>query len=214
MLIAGDIGSTKTDQAIYLTECGAHVRVVQTQVHSVDYASLQDVVAEFLARAKVSVDVASFEVASPMINGHAKTTNLPWVMDERSLASDLNLKSVHLMNDLEAVARAVPVLRAADLITINRGRPVPAHWSHRPGKFRVGETLGLQQVKHEQQFSYRPSRPARRDGMDNNRPTYRSYRPPTYGPRGVQRTPLGRAAQRNEICKSTYQPFASCGPDM
>jgi glucokinase len=45
-------------------------------------------------------------------------------MDERSLASDLNLKSVHLMNDLEAVARAVPVLRASDLLTLNEGEQV------------------------------------------------------------------------------------------
>jgi glucokinase len=36
----------------------------------------------------------------------------------------LNLKSVHLMNDLEAVARAVPVLRAPDLLTLNEGEPV------------------------------------------------------------------------------------------
>jgi len=46
------------------------------------------------------------------------------VMDEISLAKDLHLKSVHLMNDLEAVARAVPVLRAIDLVTLNEGQPV------------------------------------------------------------------------------------------
>src|SRR5207245_1883157 len=45
-------------------------------------------------------------------------------MDESSLARDLNLKSVHLMNDLEAVARAVPVLRALDLLTLNKGEAV------------------------------------------------------------------------------------------
>jgi glucokinase len=81
-------------------------------------------VAEFLAQVKMSVDVASFDVAGPVIDGHVKTTNLPWMMDESSLARDLNLKTVHLMNDLEAVARAVPVLRALDLITLNEGAPV------------------------------------------------------------------------------------------
>jgi glucokinase len=125
MLLAGDIGGTKTDLAIYSIESGPHAPLFQTQVHSADYPSLQDVVTEFLAQAKVSVDAASFDVAGPVIDGHAKTTNLPWIMDERSLASDLNLKSVHLMNDLEAVARAVPVLRATDLVTINKGQPVP-----------------------------------------------------------------------------------------
>ena len=125
MLIAGDIGGTKTDLAIYSIESGPHAPLVQRQIHSADYPSLQAVVTEFLAQAKVSVDVASFDIAGPVINGHAKTTNLPWVMDETSLASDLKLKSVHLMNDLEAVARAVSVLRPADLITINQGQPVP-----------------------------------------------------------------------------------------
>jgi glucokinase len=124
MLIAGDIGGTKTDLAIYSSESGPHAPLAQTEVHSADYPSLQAMVAEFLAQVKMSVDVASFDVAGPVINGHVKTTNLPWVMDESSLAKDLNLKSVHLMNDLEAVARAVPVLRALDLLTLNEGEPV------------------------------------------------------------------------------------------
>ena len=124
MLIAGDIGGTKTDLAIYSTESGPHAPLAETEVHSADYPSLQAMVTEFLGQVKMSVDVASFDVAGPVIDGHVKTTNLPWVMDESSLARDLNLKTVHLMNDLEAVARAVPVLRADDLITLNEGTPV------------------------------------------------------------------------------------------
>jgi glucokinase len=56
--------------------------LAQTQVHSADYPSLQAMAKEFLARVKMSVDVASFDVAGPVINGHVKTTNLPWVLDE------------------------------------------------------------------------------------------------------------------------------------
>src|ERR1700751_4171646 len=124
MLIAGDIGGTKTDLAIYSPESGPHAPLAETEVHSADYPSLQAMVAEFLAQVKMSVDVASFDVAGPVINGHVKTTNLPWVLDESTLADDLNLKAAHLMNDLEAVARAVPALRAEDMITINKGEPV------------------------------------------------------------------------------------------
>jgi glucokinase len=124
MLIAGDIGGTKTDLAIYSPDSGPHIPLAQAEVHSSDYPSLQAMVTEFLAQTKVSVDVASFDVAGPVIDGHVKTTNLPWVMDESSLARDLDLKAVHLMNDLEAVARAVPVLRDADKLTINEGEPV------------------------------------------------------------------------------------------
>jgi len=124
MLIAGDIGGTKTDLAIYSTESGPHTPLAETEVHSADYPSLQAMVVEFLGQVKISVDVASFDVAGPVINGHVKTTNLPWVMDESTLAKDLNLKAAHLMNDLEAVARAVPALRAEDVVTINKGEPV------------------------------------------------------------------------------------------
>lgn len=124
MLIAGDIGGTKTDLAIYSRESGPHAPLAETEVHSADYPSLQAMVTEFLARVKMSVDVASFDVAGPVINGQVKTTNLPWVMDETTLARDLHLKAAHLLNDLEAVARAVPALRAEDVITINKGEPV------------------------------------------------------------------------------------------
>jgi glucokinase len=124
MLIAGDIGGTKTDLAIYSIEAGPHAPLAQAQFHSADYPSLQAMVSEFLAQGKVPVEHASFDVAGPVINGYVKTTNLPWTMDEISLAKDLNLMSVHLMNDLEAVARAVPVLRTIDLVTLNEGQPV------------------------------------------------------------------------------------------
>src|SRR5580692_9691620 len=122
MLIAGDIGGTKTDLAIYSIESGPHAPLAQAEFHSADYQSLQAMVSGFLAQAKLPVGHASFDVAGPVINGHVKTTNLPWVMDEISLAKDLNLKSVHLMNDLEAVARAVPVLRPNDFVTLNEGQ--------------------------------------------------------------------------------------------
>ena len=125
MLLAGDIGGTKTDLAIFSVEGGPHAPLNQTQVHSADYPSLQALVTEFLKDAKTSVERACFDVAGPVINGRVKITNLPWVMDEASLAKDLNLKSVHLMNDLEAVARAVPILRPIDVATLNVGQAVP-----------------------------------------------------------------------------------------
>jgi glucokinase len=125
MLIAGDIGGTKTDLAIYSIESGPHAPLAQAQFHSADFPNLQAMVLGFLAQVKAPVEHASFDVAGPVIDGHVKTTNLPWEMDEISLANDLKFKSVHLMNDLEAVARAVPVLRAIDLVTLNEGRPVP-----------------------------------------------------------------------------------------
>jgi len=124
MLIAGDIGGTKTDLAIYSSESGPRVPLAEIEVRTADYPSLQAMVAAFLAQVNMPVDVASFGVPGPVIEGHVKTTNLPWVMDEAALARDLKLSAVHLMNDLEAVARAVPVLQPADLVTLNQGEPI------------------------------------------------------------------------------------------
>ncbi len=125
MLIVGDIGGTKTDLAIYSSQSEANSPLARRQFHSADYVSLQAIVSEFLSDVKLPVDRAIFDVAGPVIDKSAVTTNLPWIMDEDSLASHLNLKSVHLMNDLEAVARAVPVLRDSDIVTLNIGEPVP-----------------------------------------------------------------------------------------
>jgi glucokinase len=83
-------------------------------------------VKEFLEKEKKLVDRACFAVAGPVIAGRVKTTNLPWVIEESSLAKQLNInrQSVHLINDLEAIANAVPILRPSDVETINPGESV------------------------------------------------------------------------------------------
>ena len=125
MLLAGDIGGTKTDLAIYSHEGGPHSPLVQSELHSADYPSLQALVAEFLKQVKTPVERACFDVAGPVIDRRVQTTNLSWMVDEASLAKELNFKSVHLMNDLEAVALAIPILRAGDVRTLNVGQPDP-----------------------------------------------------------------------------------------
>jgi glucokinase len=125
MLLAGDIGGTKTDLGIFSNEAGPHAPLVRAKVRSADYPNLQALAGEFLTKAPMPVDRACFAVAGPVIDGRAKTTNLPWAMDEDSLAKELNLRSVHLMNDLEAIAEAIPILRESDVRALNAGRPVP-----------------------------------------------------------------------------------------
>jgi len=126
MLIAGDIGGTKTELAVFSSEAGPHFPLAQERFHSADYPSLQAIVKEFLTKTKKPVDRACFAVAGPVIDGRVKTTNLPWVMEETGLAQALNLNphSVHLINDLEAIARSIPVLRPNDVQTINAGEGV------------------------------------------------------------------------------------------
>ncbi|HVN81611.1 MAG TPA: glucokinase, partial [Terriglobia bacterium] len=120
-----DIGGTKTALAIYSSETGPYAPLAQTEVHSADYGGLETIAREFLTKAKGQVDVACFAVAGPVMSGRAKITNLPWVIDESIVAKELNLERIHLMNDLEAIAFAIPRLRTNDLHTLNAGAPLP-----------------------------------------------------------------------------------------
>jgi len=124
MLLAGDIGGTKTDLAVYSTEAGPRAPLAQGEYRSGHYPSLEALVREFLAGTSLPVTWACFDVAGPVIKGRARVTNLPWEIDESALGDALNLRAVHLLNDLEAVARAVPALLAEDLVTLNAGQPV------------------------------------------------------------------------------------------
>jgi len=84
MLLAEDIGGTKTDLAIFSNEAGPHAPLVQVESRSADYLSLQALAREFLTRVNLPVDRACFAVAGPVIDGRAKTTNLPWVLSDRA----------------------------------------------------------------------------------------------------------------------------------
>jgi len=69
VLLAGDIGGTKTDLAIFSKKAGPHSPLVQAKVHSGDYPSLQAMVTKFLGKVKMPVDRACFGVAGPVIDG-------------------------------------------------------------------------------------------------------------------------------------------------
>jgi glucokinase len=124
MLLAGDIGGTKTAIGVFSEEQGPHAALAESEVHSADYGSLESIAKEFLAKTGLKVDRACFGVAGPVRAGRAKITNLPWIVDQASIAKELNLEAVHLLNDLEAIACAVPGLRPEDVETLSAGAPV------------------------------------------------------------------------------------------
>lgn len=125
MLLAGDIGGTKTSLAVYSPEAGPRAPVAQSTFPSGSYPSLETIVQEFLERVKLPIERASFGVAGPVVAGKAKITNLPWTIEESRLKDALDLESVTLLNDLEAIAHGIPFLQPVDLYTLNEGRPQP-----------------------------------------------------------------------------------------
>jgi glucokinase len=124
LLLAGDIGGTKTDLAVYSAERGPRAPLAQCVFPSAKYGSLAAMVREFLTGTGLTVDRASFAVAGPVVGGSSKVTNLSWDLDETELKAELNLESVGLLNDLEAIGDAVPSLESSDLHSLNPGEPV------------------------------------------------------------------------------------------
>jgi len=125
MLLAGDIGGTKTNLGIYSSDKGPREPLFEGAFPSVQYASLEDLVSEFLSKCSIKVDQAIFGVAGPAVGGRAEITNLPWVIEEKQFWETLNIRSVHLLNDLEAIAYGVTLLEGEDLHTLNEGVSVP-----------------------------------------------------------------------------------------
>jgi glucokinase len=125
LLLAGDVGGTKTDLGIYSLDGGPRAPLCRGEFPSGRYPSLAVMVRDFLATVDHEVDQGCFAVAGPVIRGGAKLTSLSWVLEETGLARELGLSSVDLLNDVEAIARAVPALRPDDLVALNRGEPVP-----------------------------------------------------------------------------------------
>jgi glucokinase len=125
MLLAGDIGGTKTNLAVFPPEGGPRASLAEATFPSAAYPSLEALVREFLSQVDVKVEQAVFGVAGPVAAGRAAITNLPWVMEEGQLQEALNLSSVRLLNDLAAIAHAVPFLEPADLHTLNVGQLTP-----------------------------------------------------------------------------------------
>lgn len=121
MLLAGDIGGTKTNLAIFSVEKGWREPLVEATFPSARYSSLENLVGDFLAQYNFSIERASFGVAGPVVAGRAAITNLPWVLEETSLKEALHISAVHLLNDLGAIAHAIPHLEARDIYTLNKG---------------------------------------------------------------------------------------------
>ena len=105
LLLAGDIGGTKTILGIYSQDAGPQRPLAVRTYPSAKYPSLEAIVREF--------------------GGRATLTNLPWEpIEAPALAEALGLDSVRLLNDLEAVALGITELHPRNLRVLQRHRRV------------------------------------------------------------------------------------------
>jgi glucokinase len=125
MLLAGDIGGTKTHLAVFSPEKGPHEVVVERVYPSSQYQNLEAIVQAFTGEVNLPIERAVFGVAGPVTGAQATITNLPWIIRASRLQEVLQIASVTLLNDLEAIAYSVPFLAPDELHTLNDGDPEP-----------------------------------------------------------------------------------------
>ncbi len=121
MILAGDIGGTKTVVALYEPDGGGLRQVRDAVYPSKEHGSLEEILAKFLKdHANVSLKAGCFGVAGAVIEGKCQTTNLPWQLDEVELARAVRAPRVKLLNDLEAAAFGMLYLKPEELAPLNR----------------------------------------------------------------------------------------------
>lgn len=118
MIIAGDVGGTKTRLALYAHDGGTTPQA--EKVYPSDkYPHLEDIVQIFMQETGSAVTSAVFGVPGPVVNGEVRVTNLPWVITEHDLQTRTRVPKIKLMNDLEATAYSIPFLPPSDLFVLN-----------------------------------------------------------------------------------------------
>jgi glucokinase len=133
MILAGDIGGTKSNLAL-MEKKGDRFRVVFTHRYpSHEYTRFQDIIDDFLGRGRDflsaappgKIVAAGFGVAGPVIGRAVRITNLTWGLDADSLERQLGTRHIVLLNDLEATGYSLACLAPEDLCTLNEGLPSP-----------------------------------------------------------------------------------------
>ncbi len=126
MFLAADVGGTKTLMGLYRADGDRPHQQVVREYHTLDFDSLDDIVGTFLDETGTrDVDAVCVGVAGPVTGMVARLTNVPWLADLSVVADRFDGRPAQLLNDLEAMAHAVPVLEPDELAVLQEGIAVP-----------------------------------------------------------------------------------------
>ncbi len=125
MILAGDIGGTKTTLALFAQRREfpgfARPAVSLATYDSRAFPRFEEILRDFSERQRPSLAAASIGIAGPVRGNRCQTTNLPWMVDGAELAHSLGLRELSLINDLEAVGYGIDVLRPDELAELQPG---------------------------------------------------------------------------------------------
>ena len=149
MILAGDIGGTKINLALYDWDKGRVDPIREDTVWTSDYESLEEALTEFLEESQTTepdsdelseesddsptnpsssqrpLTAACFGVPGPVLNNTCRTTNIPWTIEGDKLAEFFEIPQVKLLNDLEATAYGLPFLEPDEIEDLNPTAPSP-----------------------------------------------------------------------------------------
>ncbi|MEO8167470.1 MAG: glucokinase, partial [bacterium] len=123
MILAGDIGGTKTNLAYFTLKNGKLNPELVKSYSSKDHSTFTEIINQFQRESPLTIEQAAFGIAGPVVNGVCEATNLPWVVNIREVAPAFGLKNAGLINDLEATAYGVLRLEDKDVLKLNVGTP-------------------------------------------------------------------------------------------
>jgi len=121
LFLAGDVGGTKTLLALVDEVHGARHPLVEKRYESADYTTFIELIQDFVGNQKYLPRAASIGAAGPVHDNRVEVTNLPWEIDANRLSEALSGVSVRLLNDLEAIAHAIPALEEKDSVVLKAG---------------------------------------------------------------------------------------------
>jgi len=120
IVLAGDIGGTKTHLALYELSDAKLEKISQKEYACAEFSSFELVIASFLQEsATIKIDALCLGVAGPIIDGNCRTTNLPWEIRSSELSKALGTPKVRLLNDLEATAYGMLYLQESEFYELN-----------------------------------------------------------------------------------------------
>ena len=123
MILAGDVGGTSTRLAFLTVEGERLNLVLENDYPSRKHKSLDEIVGEFVLHHRLGIECACFGIAGPVQHGRVETPNLPWVVDQETIARALHVESAWLINDLLANTYGIPALEEKDFAVLNAGSP-------------------------------------------------------------------------------------------
>jgi glucokinase len=128
MILAGDVGGTKTLLALFEPEESGWRCVKKIRYASLDHPTFTGLLQHFLADYDVpAIDSVCLGVAGPIVGGDCVATNLPWVLLRREIGALVGTPNVRLLNDLEATAWGILDLPETDFVTLNANADAPPY---------------------------------------------------------------------------------------